>query len=110
MMDNDVTGVTAAIFHAGTAARQRYQGLMSWAPDDSGASLAATCRRRPGLDRGSGHGIQGALNVPVSKRIAVQSSPAQIALILPPFRRKTSSASHWTLRPVAGIPSRAPSC
>jgi hypothetical protein len=23
---------------------------MSWAPDDSGASLAATCRRRPGLD------------------------------------------------------------
>jgi len=32
-------------------------------------------------------GIQGALNVPVSFRIAVQSSPAQMLLILPSLRR-----------------------
>ena len=32
-------------------------------------------------------GIQGALNVPVSLRIAVQSSPAQMLLILPWLRR-----------------------
>jgi hypothetical protein len=32
-------------------------------------------------------GIQGALNVPVSLRIAVQSSPAQMLLILPSLRR-----------------------
>jgi len=32
-------------------------------------------------------GIQGALKVPVSLRIAVQSSPAQILLILPSLRR-----------------------
>jgi hypothetical protein len=33
------------------------------------------------------HGIQGALNVPVSLRIAVQSSPAQMLLILPSLSR-----------------------
>ena len=32
-------------------------------------------------------GIQGALNVPVSLRIAVQSSPAQMLLILPSLTR-----------------------
>ena len=32
-------------------------------------------------------GIQGALYVPVSLRIAVQSSPAQMLLILPSLRR-----------------------
>ena len=32
-------------------------------------------------------GIQAALNVPVSLRIAVQSSPAQMLLILPSLRR-----------------------
>lgn len=39
---------------------------MSWAPDDRGTPLAATYRDRPGLDGGLGHGIQGALYVPVS--------------------------------------------
>ena len=34
-----------------------------------------------------GQGIQGALYVPVSLRIAVQSSPAQMLLILPSLRR-----------------------
>ena len=36
---------------------------------------------------GGSQGIQGALYVPVSLRIAVQSSPAQMLLILPSLRR-----------------------
>ena len=46
---------------------------------------AVHARRRARAD--GGQGIQGALNVPVSLRIAVQSSPAQMLLILPSLRR-----------------------
>jgi hypothetical protein len=55
-------------------------------------------------DAGSGYLIQGALYVPVSARIAVQSSPAQIALILPSRRTKKSRAFQVTVSRWRGCP------
>jgi hypothetical protein len=46
---------------------------------------AVQARQHAGTD--GRQGIQGALNVPVSLRIAVQSSPAQMLLSLPSLSR-----------------------
>ena len=63
--ETDVTGGTAAIFHAGTAPRQRYQRLIR-SLDPSRPELAMivrqTCSRRLGTVTGSGC-IQGCPHV-----------------------------------------------
>jgi hypothetical protein len=67
--------------------RGRLVGAGSTAAASDRSYGRARCRGRRVMVPGGSQGIQGALNVPVSLRIAVQSSPAQMLLILPWLRR-----------------------